>query len=143
MLHYVVLLVSLLLLSCGSNVEQKTKVASIADSKPSPLNLTPIVVKGDAFHQITLFCPNGYKESTTDVADSLVIVDPEVGNYIINVEASTDLINLPVTGIGIRIDGTDEQLVYLDGNNKTQEYVYYPYQFTINLKAKGTAVEAK
>jgi hypothetical protein len=126
----------ILLVSCTAEKDSHNLVTLKSSSVPT--NLAPIVVKGSNFNRIVLTDPSGKIMELTKLTDSILINEPEPGNYQIHVEiGSTNNFNadLRSCGIGIRIDGSDNHSVGLRGSSSEPiEYPYGPYKFVIDVK---------
>lgn len=126
----------ILLVSCTT--EKNSHNLAMLKSSSVPTHLAPIVVKGSNFNRIVLTDPSGKIMELTKLTDSILINEPEPGNYQIRVEIGNinDLnTDLKSSGIGVRIDGTENHPINLRGSSSEPiEYPYGPYNFVIHVK---------
>lgn len=83
--------------------------------------LAPLKIYGDGFTQVDIKGPNNYSHCLLSPLDTLTINEPDTGLYIIKVSGRA--------GIGVRINGTDQQYFPISASNVPGDYSYPPYRF--------------
>lgn len=105
---------------CSCTVEPD-KATVQSPEKEAHSAIAPLKICGDNFIQVNISGPNDYSRCLLSPLDTLVVSEPDTGLYIIKVTGRA--------GIGIRIDGTDQQYFPISAESVPPDYNRPPYRF--------------